>query len=309
MLTGTVFGLMKEYMEEYLYGFDKEKLDIDLMGGQIYLKKVNVRADKVNKLLAENNAPIMLKAGMMREFNVQFSKSKIISEFTFKKLASLWGRKAQNTETAVQAKVEELFLVLGPADHHMKDGTEPDSDESDTSFDSAEMDEGNRVQNETNMTYNKKKHHDDMSFEAQQDEIRFKQDAYNVERDLEGERMKKKEEIKKLEIEANQVKDSSGIASVIPLILNFVSLDIARIHIRFEDDTFCENHPFSFGLLLDGLNVGQGKKEIEFESPLDMAYIEKDPVEDSKLLLKEIAIKGLRVYWNSESVAYIPSSL
>jgi hypothetical protein len=43
----TVFKLIKDYGSEYLYGFDKDQLKLDLLGGEINLKVVNLKPDKI----------------------------------------------------------------------------------------------------------------------------------------------------------------------------------------------------------------------------------------------------------------------
>eukprot|EP00347_Sterkiella_histriomuscorum_P010120 403377528 len=63
-----------------------------------------------------------------------------------------------------------------------------------------------------------------------------------------------------------------------------LKLKINKVHVRYEDDCFNGEFPFSFGVVLD---------------------VNNDPL----LVLKNCIIENLRVYWNCMSEMYIPTSL
>jgi len=60
-----VFGFLKNYLSEYLFGFDKNQFKLSMLSGNVSISKANVRPDKVNELLDEYNLPFVIKAGML----------------------------------------------------------------------------------------------------------------------------------------------------------------------------------------------------------------------------------------------------
>jgi len=93
------------------------------------------------------------------------------------------------------------------------------------------------------------------------------------------------------------------------LFLKIVTLAINKIHIRYEDDFFVPQQPYSFGLVLDSFKVFNYDKDVKFDEPLDIKYTEFWPAETDNLYLKKIELNDLWVYWNSSSPSYIPESL
>ena len=92
------------------------------------------------------------------------------------------------------------------------------------------------------------------------------------------------------------------------MFMNMFSLKVKKVHLRFEDDVYAER-PFSFGFLVDTLEIVNYSKEIKFAEPLDLKYEEFYPANDQNLFLKKIKLKDMRVYWNSASPCYIPETL
>lgn len=71
-------------------------------------------------------------------------------------------------------------------------------------------------------------------------------------------------------------------------------LVINRFHLRYEDDYFAEmGRPFSFGLLLDGFKCTTAPSAND----------------DDKKVHKLLQLSQARVYWNSLSEMYIPTTL
>jgi len=70
MLKNKVYDFLKTYLDKYLFGFDRNQLDMSLLKGKINLKSVNIRPDEANRLLDGLMLPVALKAGMMRNLNM-----------------------------------------------------------------------------------------------------------------------------------------------------------------------------------------------------------------------------------------------
>ena len=80
--------------------------------------------------------------------------------------------------------------------------------------------------------------------------------------------------------------------------LNNLNIQIRKIHIRYEDDYFEAENPYSFGIISD---------ELIFET-IDNTYSSKTDNQEWSLN-KELHLKNTRVYWNSMSETFIPTSL
>ncbi len=121
------------------------------------------------------------------------------------------------------------------------------------------------------------------------------------------EEKKRKEEKDKSKIK-NESTQATDLDSAITKFMNLVQANISRIHIRFEDDYFAFDSPYSFGILMDSLNLNTPTRDIEFDNPLDLEYWEIDPPNPNSLFLKHILIGGVAVYWTSKSTSLIPSA-
>lgn len=124
---------------------------------------------------------------------------------------------------------------------------------------------------------------------------------------------KKSEKTKAQNDEKARIKDTSkpkppNLDSALTMFMNLIQLNVSRIHIRFEDDYFASDSPYSMGILVDSLNVNTANKDIRFSDPMDLEYQEFDPPNPNDIFLKHILVGGVSVYWNSKSENLIPSS-
>ena len=96
----------------------------------------------------------------------------------------------------------------------------------------------------------------------------------------------------------------------IELFMNLISINVNRIHIRFEDDFYTGmSSPYAFGFTINSLNVNSTDKEIKFDNPLDLQYKEFVPDENKNLYLKHILMQDIAMYWNTEAQIYVPHEL
>ena len=63
------------------------------------------------------------------------------------------------------------------------------------------------------------------------------------------------------------------------------------------------------GIMLGHLNIIDYDWDVTFNEPLDVKYDEIYPRNTDNLHLKKIEINDIWVYWNSESAAYVSSTL
>jgi hypothetical protein len=252
----TIFHLIKQYGSDYLYGFDKDQFKLDLMGGKVNLRVVNLKPDKINETLSELGIPIWVKSGMLTDLNVKLSSWSLINEFTFKKLTS---KKLQSDKASIEVTVDEILIVLGTSQANM-------SNEHDFDWDRDPVRSYVSIEEERRHIPKKKK-----SKESEE----------------------KKQHTKQLPDNTVQTAPEY-IKMVIEMFMNLISINVNKIHIRFEDDYFSYiQGPYAFGLTLNSLNINNTDKEIEFRSPLDLDYQEVYPEHPTNLFLKHILLRDI----------------
>jgi len=57
--------LLKDSLNNFVYDFNEERLEVGLISGIIELKDLVIKPDAVNSVLSKANQPIRLKAGMI----------------------------------------------------------------------------------------------------------------------------------------------------------------------------------------------------------------------------------------------------
>ena len=68
-----------------------------------------------------------------------------------------------------------------------------------------------------------------------------------------------------------------------------LTLTIKRLHVRYEDDFFSNESPYSFGMVIE-----------------ELSFVTNDTSDTTKLV-KDLSVRGLRVYWNCMSEMYVPT--
>ena len=80
MIKNQLYPYIESYINEYLYGFSKEQLEVGVMKGQIKLENLNLRPDGVNEKMDEKNLPFWLKAGLISKIDIGCSIMNFIGE-------------------------------------------------------------------------------------------------------------------------------------------------------------------------------------------------------------------------------------
>lgn len=80
MIKNKLYPYIEKYINDYLYGFSKEQLEVGVMNGIINIEKVNIRVDKANEKLDSQNLPIWLKAGFISNIKIACSLMNFIGE-------------------------------------------------------------------------------------------------------------------------------------------------------------------------------------------------------------------------------------
>ncbi|CDW78351.1 vacuolar protein sorting-associated protein 13a [Stylonychia lemnae] len=88
-----------------------------------------------------------------------------------------------------------------------------------------------------------------------------------------------------------------------------MKLLINKVHIRYEDDVFNGEFPFSCGIVMDKLVWESTDQKWRFESLGQNKPTQSKSNNDPLSMLKNCIIENFRVYWNCMSEMYIPTSL
>ena len=80
MLKNQLYPYIEKYINEYLYGFSKERMNLAIIEGKIELEKLNIRPDAINKKMDENNVPFWTKAGLINKIYIGCSLMNFIGE-------------------------------------------------------------------------------------------------------------------------------------------------------------------------------------------------------------------------------------
>lgn len=80
MIKEKIFEYLKEYFQEYLFGFDKSKFDIGVSNGRVTMSDVNIKPEKINPLLINKEIPFLIKCGKCLKINIECSVMNFIAE-------------------------------------------------------------------------------------------------------------------------------------------------------------------------------------------------------------------------------------
>jgi len=97
MIRNQLYPYIEKYINDYLYGFEKQQMNLALIEGKLELKKINIRPDVVNKIMNEINVPFWLKAGLIHKIYIGCSLMNIIGEIP------------------LEATIEGIDIVLCPS--------------------------------------------------------------------------------------------------------------------------------------------------------------------------------------------------
>ena len=66
-----IHAKVKAALQDFVYGFNEKQLDIGILKGQIELKDLIIKPDKLNEQFKKANLPIRLKAGMIAHIKIK----------------------------------------------------------------------------------------------------------------------------------------------------------------------------------------------------------------------------------------------
>jgi len=200
-------------------------------------------------------------------------------------------------DTPVTIECDEILLILGPSlkymNNHENNTFEDELDDHEESMEDVHMDS-----------------YDTLHY-LKVIESRLK---HRLHKQKKQERLERKKQAK-LALQERRKRnneseyDPESIVKNLTLLLKILNISVSKIHIRYEEDYFVSADQYSFGLVINSVNLRSFDKDIKFKTPIDVTYEEFYPTNKQNLQLKKLEISDIRIYWNTKSETYIPNSL
>ena len=97
ILKNKLYPYIEKYINEYLHGFEKNRIDIQLSKGEITLEKLSLRPDTINDILDKQNVPFWIKVGLITKIHVGASVLSVIGE------------------TPLELEIDGINIILSPS--------------------------------------------------------------------------------------------------------------------------------------------------------------------------------------------------
>jgi hypothetical protein len=288
VVNSKIYKTLKKNIGQYLYGFERNQLDVSLLSGRIELVNVNFRPDKVNDLLASYGLPVHIKAGLIGKLKF---KCNFLDPFG----------------SAIEVELDELLLVFGSISQIYKEQFMNQENDSDIqtwlnnreneilnfgkgkpgSWASQPIDMERRIRR---MKRKKKENQED--------------DGSDTDPVVQFERLKRK----KLTIRDESIledPDKPGLLDqyLIKVLKNLI-LTVKTVHISYEDESYPFENPFSIGISIEKLELKPTSQEWQV---LDGKITKQRS--SSKSSIKELTLSNFSSYIYSMASVVIPTSL
>ena len=97
MIRNQLYPYIEQYINEYLYGFTKEQMELAITQGKLELNQMVIRPDKINSIMDESNVAFWLKAGIIKHIHLAVSLMNLIGE------------------TPLEVNIDGINMVLSPS--------------------------------------------------------------------------------------------------------------------------------------------------------------------------------------------------
>ena len=282
MLKSRLYEYLKKYLGEYLYGLEESQLDVALLSGRLNFSNANFKPAKVNELLLSLGLPITLKAGFIGSLHIQYHYLSLLSN-------------------PIQVTIDDLFLVLGPI---LMPATEPAEDRLET-FASDEELSGEESLLQAGNTIET-----GLSDEEISPEDLSVADLKGIHARLRGKKLSVLEQGKcgLMEERIEQKAQTGTLAAYLHRLLKTLTLTVNNFHIRYEDDIYSYQQPFSCGVCLDSLVLRTEPTSASFPHINSSELTSERPASRDDTC-KSCVIRSLSVYFNPLSGMLVPTSL
>jgi hypothetical protein len=323
VIKSKIYEFLKENLGEYLYGFEKNQLDVGLLSGRIELVNVNFRPDKVNELLGSQGLPIHIKAGLIGKLKL---KCNYISFLT----------------SPVEVELDELLLVFGPIsliykEQKMNVETDPEvilwqlnkedeilnyskrkarsqalfdafsASEAEKSRENQEVSRKSRSKNRESQEKGRRKskrkqNHSDVPHGGDEevlDPSHLQNNGFNFEQKLKSAKSSYTEESY-----SERPKKKTFVEKYFTKVLRNLTLTVKTVHISYEDESYSFENPFSIGFSVEKIEIKNVSQEWTVSQGKAVKVVSKN-----KTNIKEILISNAAVYIYGMASVVIPTSL
>ena len=97
MIRNQLYPYIEQYINDYLYGFTKEQMELAITQGKLELNQIVIRPDKINSIMDDSNVAFWIKAGLINRIYLGISLMNIIGE------------------TPLEANIDGINIVLSPS--------------------------------------------------------------------------------------------------------------------------------------------------------------------------------------------------
>ena len=111
MIKNKLYPFIEKYINEYLFGFTKEQMNLAISKGELELNKINLRPDKINSIMDDSNVPFWIKVGLINKIYIGCSLMNIIGEIP------------------LEVKIEGIDVILSPNYKWINENLKDDSSE------------------------------------------------------------------------------------------------------------------------------------------------------------------------------------
>ena len=297
VIKSKIYKFLKKNLGEYLYGFEKNQLDVGLLSGRIELVNVNFRPDKVNELLANYGLPIHIKAGLIGKLKFKCNYLDVFS-------------------SPLDIEIDELLLVFGPISQiykqqNMNEETDPDIlawlEFKETEILNTAKGRPNSCVFNHQIDLNKrrdKKNGKKKSRKKRKGDIESEEESSEFDPFVEFEKQKRR----KLTFGDDSVMDDPDkpglLEQYLIKVLKNLVLSVKNVHISYEDESYPYEHPFSVGFSVEKIDVRNTSYEwvVQDNKPVKVRS-------SNKTGLKEVTLSNFSVYIYSMASMFIPTSL
>ena len=74
MIKRKVYDGLKAALKDFVFGFNEHQIEVGLFSGNIELKDLILRPNKVNEMISKLGLPFRLKAGMIAHIQIKVSE-------------------------------------------------------------------------------------------------------------------------------------------------------------------------------------------------------------------------------------------
>lgn len=296
VIKSKIYKFLKKNLGEYLYGFEKNQLDVGLLSGRIELVNVNFRPDKVNDLLANYGLPIHIKAGLIGKLKFKCNYLDMFS-------------------SPLDIEIDELLLVFGPISQIYKEQNLNEEADQDIQawLDFKETEILNTAKGRPNscvfnlpadFVKRREKKNGRKKSRKKRKEDESEEENSEIDPFVAFEKQKRRK-LTYGDDSATDDPDKPGLVEqyLIKVLKNLI-LTVRSVHVSYEDESYPFEHPFSIGVSVD---------KVEYKNSSQEWVVSDNKVvkvrSSGKSGVKDVSFNNFSVYVYSMASMFIPTSL